>query len=267
MVTLGSPSASEAGRNRVTWSRSGTPHLLSRRVRARFAGSPPVNPTRFQPRLYQEERRLLVGDVITFSDVPGTEHGAQGHTRSGARWSASAAAFTAWRDGDQAALEELVRLLSPTLWQVVRATGLDRASAEDIVQNTWLALVDNAAKIENPMAVAGWLCTTARRDAWRVSKKIRREIATDDDVLGSALPSVDGPEDDLVLADDKARLRRCLSRVSDRCQALLRMLAAGPRPDYAEVSDAMDMPVGSIGPTRARCLEKLRIELVAEGAA
>lgn len=196
-------------------------------------------------------------DVITLSDVSGT----------GVRWSASAAAFTAWRDGDQTALEELVRLLSPTLWQVVRATGLDRASAEDVVQNTWLALVDHAPSISNPMAVAGWLCTTARREAWRVSKGIKRELATDDDTLGWSLPAANGPEDGVVLRDDQDRLRRCLSRISERCQVLLRMLAAGPRPEYAEVSEALDMPVGSIGPTRARCLEKLRVELVAEGAA
>ncbi|MET3962984.1 RNA polymerase sigma factor (sigma-70 family) [Marmoricola sp. OAE513] len=183
------------------------------------------------------------------------------------RWTASAAAFTAWRDGDREALDELVRLLSPTLWQIARAAGLDRASAEDVVQNAWLALVDHAPTIENPMAVSGWLCTTARREAWRTSKKVRREQATDDDVLGSSLPVVDGPEDDVVLADDRARLRLCLSRLEQRCQALLRMLAAGPRPEYAEVSAALDMPVGSIGPTRARCLDKLRAELVSEGAA
>jgi len=216
--------------------------------------------------LYQQEECLLQGDVITFSDAPGTEHGAQPDTRGGARWSASAAAFTAWRAGDPDALEELVRLLSPTVWQVVRATGLDRASAEDVVQNSWLALVDHAAAISNPMAVAGWLCTTARRDAWRASARIKRELATDDEVLGSALPSVEGPEDGLVLAEDKAVLRRALSRINERCQALLRMLAAGPRPEYAEVSAALDMPVGSIGPTRARCLEKLRVELTTAGA-
>ncbi|WP_221177410.1 RNA polymerase sigma factor [Nocardioides marmoriginsengisoli] len=183
-----------------------------------------------------------------------------------ARWTASAAAFTAWRDGDRDALDELVRLLSPILWQVVRATGLDRATAEDVVQNTWLTLVDNAEAISSPLAVSGWLCTTARREAWKVSKRVRREVATDGDVLSWALPAVDGPEDGIVLADDQVVLRRCLSRISERCQSLLRMLAAGPRPEYAEVSEALDMPVGSIGPTRARCLDKLRGELISEGA-
>lgn len=157
-------------------------------------------------------------------------------------------------------------MLSPTLWQVVRATGLDRASAEDVVQNTWLTLVDHAGDIENPMAVGGWLCTTARRDAWRTSAKVRRELATDDEVLSSGLPALDGPEDGVVLADEQARLRRALRRIDRRCQSLLRMLSAGPRPEYAEVSAALDMPIGSIGPTRSRCLTKLRDELVAEGA-
>jgi len=203
-----------------------------------------------------------MGGVNTMSEGSGTEQSAEG----GARWSASAAAFTAWRDGDRDGLDELVRLLSPTLWHVVRATGLDRASAEDVVQSTWLALVDKADTISNPMAVAGWLCTTARRNAWKISKNLRRELATEDDSLGWSLPSMEGPESGIVLREDHARLRTCLGRLNERCQALLRMLAAGPRPEYAEVSDALDMPVGSIGPTRARCLDKLRVELISEGA-
>jgi RNA polymerase sigma factor (sigma-70 family) len=204
--------------------------------------------------------------VINVSDGFGTEQSADGDAPSSARWTASAAAFTAWRDGDREALDELVRLLSPILWQVVRATGLDRATAEDVVQNTWLTLVDKADSISSPLAVSGWLCTTARREAWKVSKRVRRELATDGDVLAAVLPTVEGPEDGIVLADDQARLRAGLERISERCQALLRMLAAGPRAEYAEVSEALDMPVGSIGPTRARCLEKLRAELVSEGA-
>lgn len=198
--------------------------------------------------------------MITVSELPETAEGAVG-----ARWSASAAAFVAWRDGDADALEELVRLLSPVLWQVVRATGLDREAAEDVIQSTWLALVRSADSISSPQAVAGWLCTTARRDAWRASKRGRRESVTEETVLAAALPDVDSPESTVVLADEKKTLVRCLSRLNERCQALLRIVAAGPRPDYAEISKSLGMPVGSIGPTRARCLEKLRAELVAEG--
>ncbi|MBO9523825.1 MAG: sigma-70 family RNA polymerase sigma factor [Nocardioidaceae bacterium] len=199
---------------------------------------------------------------MTVSEVPE----AQGSATS-TRWSAPAAAFVAWREGDEQALEELVRTLSPVLWQVARAAGLDRSSAEDVVQTTWLALVRSAASIDSPQSVAGWLCTTARREAWRVGKKARRETATDDEVLSPALPPADGPENDVVLADDRELLLRCLERLNERCRALLRIVAAGPRPDYAEVSRTLGMPVGSIGPTRGRCLEKLRQELALEGGA
>lgn len=201
--------------------------------------------------------------VITVSEKPETQAGAE----AGARWSASAAAFVAWRDGDQDALEELVRLLSPVLWQVVRATGLDRETAEDVIQSTWLALVRSADTISAPQAVAGWLCTTARRDAWRASKRGRQEAPTEDTTLAAVLPDVEGPEAGVVLDDEKQLLVRCLSRLNERCQALLRIVAAGPRPDYAEISRSLGMPVGSIGPTRSRCLEKLRQELVLEGGA
>lgn len=197
---------------------------------------------------------------MTVSEMPETQNSA-----AGVRWSAAAAAFVAWRDGDEEALEELVRTLSPVLWQVARAAGLDRASAEDVVQSSWLALVRNADAIGSPQSVAGWLCTTARRESWRMSKRSRRENATEDELLAPVLPIEDGPEAAVVLADESAQLLRCLDRLNDRCRALLRIVAAGPRPDYAEVSRTLGMPVGSIGPTRARCLEKLRQELVLEG--
>jgi len=166
--------------------------------------------TRFGPGCIKWHLRCLVGGVVTISEGSGTEQSPETGAEGGARWSASAAAFTAWRGGDREALDELVRLLSPTLWHVVRATGLDRASAEDVVQSTWLTLVDKADTIANPMAVAGWLCTTARRDAWKISKNLRRELATEDDSLGWSLPSMEGPEDGVVLREDHARLRTCL---------------------------------------------------------
>lgn len=203
--------------------------------------------------------------MTTVSELPGTQEGAD--VESGARWSASAAAFVAWRDGDETALEELVRALSPVLWQVVRATGLDRAQAEDVVQTTWLALVKGADTISTPQAVAGWLCTTARREAWRVSKKDKRETATEDETLAPALPHADSPEHAVVLADDHALLLACLERLNERCRRLLRIVAAGARPDYQEISRTLGMPIGSIGPTRARCLDKLRDELVLAGGA
>ncbi|MEN0072247.1 MAG: sigma factor, partial [Propionicimonas sp.] len=93
-------------------------------------------------------------------------------TRS--RWQQAAALFEQWRDGDPLAMDDLVRLMTPVLWHVVRGYGLDPALAEDVVQTTWLALVRQHASIAEPQAVAGWLLTSARREAWRVGRLQRR---------------------------------------------------------------------------------------------
>ena len=184
---------------------------------------------------------------------------------STALWNDAAAAFRRWRDGDKQGLDDLVRLMSPVLWHVVRATGLDREAAEDVVQTTWLALVRSSDVVQDPQAVGRWLCTAARREAWRLARTAGRVRTTDDEVLDARLPQQPSPEHEVVLDDEHARLWKALSRLSERCQRLLRIVAMEPRPDYAGISADLQMPVGSIGPTRGRCLDKLRTELVATG--
>ena len=186
-------------------------------------------------------------------------------TESRSVWETAASLFARWRDGDPGALDDLVRLLSPMLWQVARASGLDRATAEDVVQTTWLALVRSGESIAEPRAVAGWLCTTARREAWRVSKQATRQQPVEDEAIIRKLPDEPAPEEQVVLDDDNARLWDALGRLSERCQRLLRIVAAEARPDYSVIAGQLGMPVGSIGPTRGRCLEKLRHELVTSG--
>ncbi|MEO7352278.1 MAG: sigma-70 family RNA polymerase sigma factor [Marmoricola sp.] len=186
-------------------------------------------------------------------------------TESRSVWETAASLFERWRGGEPTALDDLVRLLSPMLWQVSRGSGLDRASAEDVVQTTWLALVRSGASIAEPRAVAGWLCTTARREAWRVSKQSTRQQPVEDETIVRKLPDEPPPEAQVVLDDDNARLWGCLSKLSERCQRLLRIVAAEARPDYSVIATQLGMPVGSIGPTRGRCLEKLRQELVLSG--
>jgi RNA polymerase sigma factor (sigma-70 family) len=207
--------------------------------------------------MYQSETGVLVGGVLTVSSV-------QPDSRS--PWADAAALFEEWRAGDDAALDGLVRLLSPVLWQVVRATGLDRAAAEDVVQSTWLTLVRAGDTIAEPRAVAGWLCTTARREAWRVSRSTTRLRPTEDETIARRLPDEPAPEAQVVLDDSNARLWDCLKKLPERCQRLLRIVAAEARPDYNVVSQQLRMPVGSIGPTRGRCLDKLRRELAEAGA-
>jgi RNA polymerase sigma factor (sigma-70 family) len=182
-------------------------------------------------------------------------------TESTSVWEEAAAHFQRWRAGEAAALDDLVRLLSPLLWQVVRASGLDRDTAEDVVQTTWLTLVRSGDSITEPRAVSGWLFTSARREAWRVSKQSTRQLPVEDETIARKLPDEPAPEGQVVLDDDNARLWTSLGRLSERCQQLLRIVAAESRPDYSAIATQLGMPVGSIGPTRGRCLDKLRHEL------
>jgi RNA polymerase sigma factor (sigma-70 family) len=180
-------------------------------------------------------------------------------------WETSASHFERWREGDPRALDDLVRLLSPMLWHVVRASGLDPATAEDVVQTTWLTLVRSGDSIAESRAVGGWLCTTARREAWRVARQSTRQQPVEDEAIARRLPDSPAAEGQVVLDDENARLWDCLGRLPERCQKLLRIVAAESRPDYTVISQQLGMPVGSIGPTRGRCLDKLRQELVAAG--
>jgi RNA polymerase sigma factor (sigma-70 family) len=190
-----------------------------------------------------------------------TMHGAPGGPTSSALYDAATDAFRRWRAGDEAALDELVRMMSPVLWHVVRATGLDREAAEDVVQNTWLTLVRSADSVRDPQAITRWLCTSARREAWRVSKAATRIRPVEDEVLDARMPVASSPEAEVVTDDEKAHLWRALGRLPERCQKLLRIVAWEPRPDYSSVAEGLGMPIGSIGPTRRRCLDKLRVEL------
>jgi len=187
------------------------------------------------------------------------------HTESPSVWETAASLFERWRAGESAALDDLVRLLSPMLWQVVRASGLDATTAEDVVQTTWLALVRSGESIVEPRAVAGWLCTSARREAWRVAKQSTRQRPVEEESIARRLPDEPAPENQVVLDDENARLWECLRKLPERCQRLLRIVAAEARPDYSEIAAELGMPVGSIGPTRGRCLDKLRKELTLAG--
>ena len=126
------------------------------------------------------------------------------------------------------------------------------------MQTTWLALVRSRASIQEPAAVGGWLTTTARREAWKVAKATGRGIPVEDDELSRRLPDEDSAEAEVVRRDGDERLWDAVERLSERCQALLRIVAFEHRPDYTTIAANLGMPVGSIGPTRGRCLQKLR---------
>lgn len=182
-------------------------------------------------------------------------------------WEQASDAFVRWRGGDARAMDALVRLMTPVLWHVVRAYGLDRMLAEDVVQSTWLTLVRRAADIHDPRAVAGWLTTTARREAWRVGRAQQRQNPVEDADLEPHLPVTESAEDTAHLALRDRRLWRAVASLEERCRRLLRIVAFEERPDYARIARDLSMPIGSIGPTRQRCLGKLRAALSTGGAA
>ena len=181
-------------------------------------------------------------------------------------WIRSGEAFARWREGDRAAIDELVREMTPVLWHVVRAYRLDEDLCEDVIQFTWLTLVRKADSVENPRAVSSWLIITARRQAWRVASRSRHEDATDDEELAPSLPPARDGEPEARQADPTPRLWAAVARLNERCQRLLRVIAFDDRPDYKHISDDLGMPVGSIGPTRRRCLEKLKSAIAGEEA-
>ncbi len=167
--------------------------------------------------------------------------------------------------GSEEALAEIVAELSPLLWQVARASGLSAGDAEDVLQTVWLRLLSHLAGIRSPAALTAWLVTTTRREAWRVRAASRKQLPAEDCWL-AALPDP-GPDsaEQTVTGDQRRELWAALRQLSPRCQELLRIIAFVEHPDYAAVAAALDMPRGSIGPTRGRCLAKLRAILAAGG--
>lgn len=161
--------------------------------------------------------------------------------------------------GDQRAWDALVERFTGMLWAVARAHRLREADAADVIQTTWLNLVQNLGRIREPEHVGAWLATTARRECLRTLSRDHRHVLTDDETgLQVREPLLTTPEDDVLAAERVALLRAALEELPSRCQRLLRVLTADPVPTYEQVSAALGMPVGSIGPTRARCLERLR---------
>jgi RNA polymerase sigma factor (sigma-70 family) len=170
------------------------------------------------------------------------------------------------RDGDRDSLRELVRELNPVLWRVARGQGLTAEDAADVVQTSWLELLRRLHDIRTPRAVTAWLITTTRREAWHRQQRGRRDVPDEPGVL-EAVADPGPPPDQRLLTDERDRvLWGHFARLSQRCRELLGIVAQVSRPDYSAIAEALGMPHGSIGPTRGRCLTKLREMLLADPA-
>jgi RNA polymerase sigma factor (sigma-70 family) len=164
------------------------------------------------------------------------------------------------RDGEGDAWGQLVERFAPLVWSICRRYRLSSADAEDVNQTVWLVLVEQLDKLREPAALPGWLATATRREALRVQGAARKyeSAGTDADVETAADPSEHPIDHELLAAERQAALHSAFAELPSRCQRLLSMLMADPPHSYAEISQSIPIPVGSIGPQRSRCLDRLR---------
>lgn len=166
------------------------------------------------------------------------------------------------RGGDGRAWELLVDRLGPRVFAVARAYRLSWADANDVYQVTWYRLLTNIDSIREPDRVGAWLASTARHESFRLLRRSGRQVPGGDDLELDTSDRLTPPPDARLLATERqVALWDALGTLPPHCQRLLRLFMADPPPTYQEVTVALDMPQGSIGPTRRRCLEKLRGKL------
>lgn len=168
--------------------------------------------------------------------------------------------------GDRWAWERLVEKYGRLIWAMTRDFKLPESDAADVVQATWLRLLEHIDRIEHPDRIGSWLATTARHECLRhVAARKRVVLFTEDDDATFSYSAPHQPEiDERLLADERAeQVRAAMSSLPSRWQQLLELLMADPPASYAEISSQLGVPVGSIGPTRGRCLEQLRVLLQA----
>jgi RNA polymerase sigma factor (sigma-70 family) len=168
----------------------------------------------------------------------------------------------ACRRGDAAAWEALVERYQRLIYALARHAGLGEEAASDLFQRVFMLLFEALDKIEQPALVGAWLATTTRHEAWRISRRERAArsmfgyeleqapVVTDDALL---------PEQLVLRLEEQHKVRTALAALDERCRRLLVLLFyRTDTPAYAEIAATLGMSEGSIGPTRARCLEKLR---------
>ncbi|WP_420451939.1 RNA polymerase sigma factor [Ilumatobacter sp.] len=159
-------------------------------------------------------------------------------------------------DGDDEAWAELVERLSPAIWGAARSLRLDRAQAEDVFGTVWLRLVERHDTIRDPERLAGWIATTARNEGLAVIRHASRQRPTDRfDTEDASEP---GPAASAEQRAVSELVWEGFAELDERCRELLRLLVAVPKVPYDVIGEQLDMKTGSIGPTRERCLRKLR---------
>jgi RNA polymerase sigma factor (sigma-70 family) len=168
-------------------------------------------------------------------------------------------------NGDQDAWNEIIERYAPLVWSICARYLLKNQDIEDVGQTVWLLLVEQLGKLREPAALPGWLATTTQRECLRALTAARR--TADAGTLDDALTVVDAAviEQEILTAERNAALRTALGELPLRCRQLLAMLISDPPSSYTEISATLGIPIGSIGPQRARCLERLRRSSTLDG--
>ncbi len=170
------------------------------------------------------------------------------------------------RAGDQAAWNAIVERYNRFVWSIARSFRLNTADAGDAVQMTWMRLVENLDRISDPDRLASWLGTTVRRECLQHLRRSSRDRTDADSEVLIGVPDSAPPLESALLRDERDRaLWNAMGMLGDKCQQLLRVLMASPPPAYTEVAAALDMPMGSIGPARKRCLNQLKRFVIDSG--
>ena len=164
------------------------------------------------------------------------------------------------RGGDERAWAALVEQYAPLIWSLCRRYRLDTTETADAGQNVWLLLVTQLGKIRDPAALPGWLATTTRRECQRVLNKAQVPHAARHEPDADNIPDgqAETSEQMLLAAERQAALREAFTHLPPRDQQLITLLTEDPPVPYAQISTRLGIPVGSIGPNRRRCLDKLR---------
>lgn len=166
--------------------------------------------------------------------------------------------------GDMMAWDRLVAQFARLIWSITAEFKLAESDAADVAQTTWLRLLEHIDRIQYPDRVGSWLAATARNECLRSLAARKRVVLGHDDVEPDNAVAHGPDVDERLLADERAQtVHQALSSLPRRWQRLLEMLMADPPASYADISDELELPIGSIGPTRGRCLARLRVLLEA----
>lgn len=161
------------------------------------------------------------------------------------------------RDGDKDAWDDLVERYAPLVWSVCRRYRLTPTDADDVGQSVWLRLIEHLPGLREAAALPGWIATTTQRECYRLLRAASR-VEPIDPAESNDMPEQAIAEEEVLRQERRVVIRAAFRELSQRCQALLALLTLDPPTAYDEISRRLQVPIGSIGPNRARCLDRLR---------